>query len=198
MKQIVCLLLAFVMIFSLSSCGKEEGERVTNVFRSEEIGLPEGQEESTDLYEIRIATGSGANSAVMSLVLTAGERTGISFDLSDFTKACYSDYWKISVRSLSGGSEAVSLWLYDITGHSTEYHSEELGKLIEQERLRIRNQSAGDDDGDDGNAALKIGFAIFAVVAVVGAGLFVALRQRENSLEAAQEADEKKKNEKKR
>lgn len=163
-----------------------------------EIGLPEGQEESTDLYEIRIATGSGANSAVMSLVLTAGERTGISFDLSDFTKACYSDYWKISVRSLSGGSEAVSLWLYDITGHSTEYHSEELGKLIEQERLRIRNQSAGDDDGGDGNAALKIGFAIFAVVAVVGAGLFVALRQRENSLEAAQEADEKKKNEKKR
>ena len=42
MKQIVCLLLAFVMILSLSSCGKEEGERVTNVFRSEEIGLPEG------------------------------------------------------------------------------------------------------------------------------------------------------------
>ena len=48
------------------------------------------------------------------------------------------------------------------------------------------------------NAALKIGIAVFAVVAVVGAGLFVALRQRENSLEAAQEADEKKKNEKKR
>ena len=42
MKRIVCLLLAFVMIFSLSSCGKEEGERVTNVFRSEEIGMPEG------------------------------------------------------------------------------------------------------------------------------------------------------------
>ena len=42
MKKFICLLLAIIAILPLSACGKSTGERVTNVFRSEEIELPEG------------------------------------------------------------------------------------------------------------------------------------------------------------
>ena len=42
MKKLICLLLAVIVILPLSACGKSTGERVTNVFRSEEVELPEG------------------------------------------------------------------------------------------------------------------------------------------------------------
>ena len=42
MKKLICLLLAVIAILPLSACGKSTGERVTNVFRSEEVELPEG------------------------------------------------------------------------------------------------------------------------------------------------------------
>ncbi len=41
MKNLICLILAVIIILPLAACGKTDGERVTNVFSSEEIELPD-------------------------------------------------------------------------------------------------------------------------------------------------------------
>ena len=94
-------------------------------------------------------------------------------DMSEFNNYNTVDYIKISVRRITGNATGCSLWIYDITGHSTSYSSEEISEFVRSERLRVRNQSEDTDDGQGMNSTVWIIFGVLIAVTCIGAGLFM-------------------------
>ncbi len=148
------------------------------------------------LYEIVLTSGTGRTSIVASSAVTAGESTTLVLDLSEYVGAHMSDYWKIGVRPLGEQDGTYSLWVYDIVGFSTEYTSEELGDLIETERLRIRNLGNSDDGNDKDRVRPWMYVAVAVVIVMIGIVVFLLLRptdenaHKESSDETRDKQDE--------
>ncbi len=145
------------------------------------VGI-DAQEKSSAarLYEIMITSGTGRTCIVAKTSLPAGEMATLTLDLSSYSSANMSDYWRISVRPLDGESGDYSLWIYDIVGYSTEWSSEELREQIEAERLRIRNLDHPDDGTGGGYERLWIVVGIVGVALMIGIGIFILLRPHDD------------------
>ncbi len=133
------------------------------------------------LYEVSLTVGMDNSRIVASGYVQNGAVSELFFDVSDFSAISYGDCIKISVRCLSGESEALSLWLYELNGYSDEYTSEELVKLIEASRRNIRGEKENDDGSFDYTLIITVAGIMFAIGAVA-VGLFMVFR-RENDYE---------------
>jgi hypothetical protein len=131
------------------------------------------------LYEITVVFGSGRDRIVANGVVTDNEISTMYFDASKYSSAYMADNIRISVRALTDGAKECVLWLYDLSGYSEVYTSEELKTLVEEQRRKIRNPDG--EEGDVWNSKMiitVIGVAL-AVIAV-GTGLLVAFKREDN------------------
>ncbi|MBO5415605.1 MAG: hypothetical protein J6A83_03120 [Clostridia bacterium] len=132
------------------------------------------------LYEIRIAFGSGKNSAEITELCRAYEQKTVLFDISDFCEVSMADYIKIGVRCLSGEESGYKLCFASMEGYSSEYISEELETLISEERLRIRNMLQVDkSDGEKEENTFLVVAVVAVVIAVIGVGIFMCFKREE-------------------
>ncbi len=137
-------------------------------------------EERGALYELTVTFGEGKDRQVSSVALRSGEESLVVLDLSSYNQAHMAQFCKISVRSLEGTQENVSLWLYDIYGYSTELDDDTLAEKIEQERARIRNLSQSDENNDWKDQLWMI-VGIGVLVVAIGVGVFVCIRSGDDS-----------------
>jgi hypothetical protein len=133
-----------------------------------------GSEQS--LYEVRVTLGSQKNRIVAKGLAVNGEMTTLYFDASQFSAAHMSDHLKISVRCLTDGAEECSVWLYSLSGHSTEYFSEELSEKIEARRTVIRNTDVAATGGWNYTLVTSV-IGIIVIMIVVGIGMHMAFKR---------------------
>ena len=150
---------------------------------------PQGNAVENALYEVMIATGTGRTSIVGTTSVRAGEVATIVLDLSEFSSAYMSDYWRISVRPLGESTDSYSLWIYDIVGYSDQWTSEELADLIEAERLRIRNLDHSDDDNNQIKEMILTVLGIAGVILLIGVSSFIFLRSGEKERQNENESN---------
>ena len=156
------------------------------------VAIEEKGTVTDSLYEIAIASGTDRITIVSTASLQAGKTETIVLDLSEYVTDYMSDYWRISIRPLSGESKEYSLWIYDIVGYSTEYGDAALAEKIEEERLRIRNLENADDGHDGKNETVWMIVGIVGVVLMIGIGVFILLRLNDDG---EREEDNEKDNE---
>ncbi len=131
------------------------------------------------LFEIVISGGQGTERLSASHTVISGEESIMVLDLSGYDNEL-TDSWKISVRSLDGGSKEFFVSIYDIVGYSMEYDSKTLASNIEDERLRIRNQA---DISTDESSGSTVGVIITIAILVIslGIGVFVCIRPNDEN-----------------
>ena len=144
---------------------------------------------TSSLYEVRVTVGEGKDRQVTSAVIHPNENSRLVMDLSPYSQAHMADYWKISVRSLDGDADSVSVWVYDIVGYSTDLDSDALREAILAERARIRNLS-GDAAQTDSADDLWTVLAIVVLILVIGVGVFIGIRSQDNT-EKERDSDER-------
>lgn len=134
----------------------------------------DAEKAENSLFEILVTGGSGREKIIASKTVTVGEEAVVLFDISDYSSE-YIDYWKVGVRSLDGFSGGLTLQLYDIVGYSTEYDSDTLGNMINEERMRIRNQSLSNEDSADMSTVIII-VSVAVLIISLGVGIFICIR----------------------
>ncbi len=153
------------------------------------VAFSDTSAQDTNLYELVISMGNDQALLTSSYIIPANEKTQIILDLSNYNTANMVNYIKLSTRSVTGDSEEYTLRLYEITGYSTVYSSEDLAGLIEAERLKIRNQLAESEQDEEKQGLIWMIFGILFAVTAIVAGLYMGLRK-----ETEPEVSEEKKN----
>lgn len=99
-------------------------------------------EKENPLYEIRFIFQNDKTVLETKSIVKGNEQIDLILDLSQAKELINLNNVKISIRSLNKKAETCSLWLYDIVGYSEKNTSENLKKLIQNER----NKSKEDQD----------------------------------------------------
>ncbi|MBE6576590.1 MAG: hypothetical protein E7653_00445 [Ruminococcaceae bacterium] len=131
------------------------------------------------LYEVLLIFGSGKNRIVSKGVVADNEITTLYFDADDYSAEYMADNVRISVRCLTDGSEECVLWLYELSGYSDKYDSEQLSSLIEEQRRKIRNPDDTDDDNWNRKMLITVVGVALAIIAV-GAGLLMVFKNTDS------------------
>ena len=137
-------------------------------------------ENSPNLYEIKIVLGNSENHIESSCIVSSEKISEIYVDISQYISSNVVDYLRISVRSLDGNEEKCSLLLYDICGLSTSYDSDSLSSLIMSERDKIRHS----DEIEEGRQywqQIAIGIGVVLLIGALGVGLFISFRKDDSS-----------------
>ena len=111
-----------------------------------------------------------------SCILSGNSASDMILDLSDYTSFGSVDNLKIFVRALDGNAEKCTLLLYDITGYSTEYSSDELKNLIYEEREKTHDESDGNKQALPWKN-IVIAAGIVLVTAIFGAAIIFGFKQ---------------------
>lgn len=138
------------------------------------------------LYEVTVSMGNDTTMVLSEKTVRSGERCEIWLDLSEIPEEkLMTNYIKLGATALDGDSKEFSLWVVGMTGYSNEYTSEELAELIEEERLRIRNQNAEEDNdvGQMGLLWIIFGGLLLVSSLIVGIVLFVKRKDEEETTE---------------
>ncbi len=130
------------------------------------------------LYEVSLVFGNGKDRIVAKGIVADNENAILYFDAYDFSSAFMADNLRITVRCLTDSTQECVLWLYDLSGYSEEYTSEQLSTLIEEQRRKIRNPDGDDDEGWNSGMIITIVGVALAIIAV-GIGLFMVFRSND-------------------
>ena len=122
------------------------------------------------LYEVELTLGNNNTRVIASGAVRAGEISTLYFDISSLDKRELMDNIKLSIRPLTHNTQSCSVWLYELSGYSSEYTSEELADKIEEQRNRILGVE-GVSDSSSKRVFLSVLGVVF-VIAIVGLGLF--------------------------
>ncbi len=143
------------------------------------LSLENDSENKNSLYEIKLVLGSGKNTAEVSRICRGYEAVDLMVDISEFSEISMVDYIKIGVRCLTSDEDGFSLYLASIKGFSDKYSSEELERLISDERLRIRDML--EDDGETAGVVntVLIVAGVAVVIVVIGIGVFMCFKREE-------------------
>ncbi len=153
-------------------------------YLSFQMALTNSQKSGNHLYEVRLILGNESATYLAEKILSANEITTVSLDLSDWIRdGQMLDYIKIVVRPLTQQEGEYSLWLFNVEGHSTDRSDEELTRLIEEERLRIRNETLSTDEEEKKSNPLWLVFGILLGVTALGATASIFFRKREGDEE---------------
>lgn len=139
--------------------------------------ITDGEISSGAIYEITVTMGNANNSVSRSMTVRSGEIFDMWLDVGAFAKNNKTDYIKISTRSITGETEEYSLWVYDISGHSSIYNNEKLDELISEERRNIRDQLHSNDNDNTDSVIYWIVFSIILAAVVIGGVLMIVLRR---------------------
>ncbi len=153
------------------------------------VELDGGAKNHGALYEVVITAGDDRSVFFADCSVQGNKKTNIMLDVSPYISDSTVNYIKISVRPLTEDVSEVSLLLHDMKGFSTVYSSEELQRLVEDERLKIRNQTDEGDEAQADSSQIWIIFGILIVVTTVGACLFMVFRRYDDS--ENEESDDK-------
>ena len=136
----------------------------------------EGGDDS--LYEVTVTLGEGRDRISSTGVVVSGEKTTLTFDVSAYSRDHMADHFSISVRCLDSDADGVSVWLHDFMGYSTQYVSEELDRLIEEQRQQIRNQNSNEDKAESYSVIITVVGIAFSFIAI-GVALLIIFRKEE-------------------
>ena len=141
------------------------------------LGVEDNGKNKNSIYELTVTIGNGDTRIDAFGTARAGEAAKLYFDIDEFSRLSTAVYMRISVRCLTGDTDGVSLVMYDLTGYSAEYDSEELEKLISELRLEMQGID-GEDSGWDKNIIITV-LAVLVSMIAVGIGLFMVFRRGE-------------------
>ena len=156
------------------------------------LGITDGEISAGAVYELTVTLGIDGNSISKSCLVLSGEIADMWIDVSEYSGSNKVGYIKISSRSISGGTDEYSLWLYDIVGYSDAYTSEQLGSLIDAERQSIRDQSKDDDVNNTDNLIYWIVFSIILVAICIGGIIITVVRRDDNGRKAREKINNSK------
>ncbi len=125
------------------------------------------------LYEVCLTIGNREARIDVNGTVKPGERAVLYFDSSKFSEINNAEYFKISARCLTEETSGISLLLYDLSGYSSKYESEDLAILVEQYRASVREPVVEEKKGINKTAIIAVAISIIAV----GAGLFIVFRR---------------------
>lgn len=140
------------------------------------LSIDGGSDES--LYEVTLTLGEGRNRISAAGVVTSGEKTILMFDASAYSSDYMADHFSISVRCLDSDADGVSVWLHDFKGYSTKYVSEELDRLVEEQRQQIRKQNSDEDGVASYSVIVTVIGIAFAFIAI-GVAFLIIFRKEE-------------------
>ena len=86
----------------------------------------------------------------------------------------------INVRCITEASGELSVWLYELNGHSDQYTSDELAELIEALRLADSEDDSGNGDGFNYGVIMTVVGVLFGLGAV-GIGLLMVFRREDET-----------------
>lgn len=141
------------------------------------MAITDGEVSSGDIYEVTVTIGKGSNSITRSQTVLSGAAFDMWLDVESYGKTNNASYIKISTRSITGSTDEYSLWVYDVSGHSSIYSSQELNELISEERRNIRDQQQNADGNNDDSIIYWIVFAIILFAILIGGVLLITLRR---------------------
>lgn len=147
----------------------------------------EAKTQTNTLYEVVITIGNGRNTVTAEYIVRSGEVTQLFLDMSEYNTEQLAQYIQIRTRVLAGDGGSYAFSLQNVTGYSTEYTSEQLRSLVEEERQRIRNQSEPSDEEAGGGEAVWIIAGILLAVTAIGIGVLTMFRKEEEKKTAPQE-----------
>lgn len=139
------------------------------------VALTDYSLSSDSLYEVIVTIGDETSSLTSEYLVSGNSLTDLWLDVGEYSDAHLAKYIKISARMLHGDAEEYSLWVYDVSGLSEEYSSDELSTLIMAERMRIRDEALSDDEEDQTRDLILMVFGILLTVTIVGVGLYMGL-----------------------
>lgn len=128
------------------------------------------------VYEVTLTVGDGRDRLTASGTVNGNSEEELWFDVSEFSAEHTASYIKLSVRCLTDATDGFTVRLDNIKGYSTQYTSEELSVLIEEQRLKLRNGEAEEESGFDTTLIFTIIGAALAVI-VVGIGLILVFKR---------------------
>ncbi len=143
------------------------------------LELDGGSKSKDALYEVVVTFGDGSHVLWADCSVRGNTKTEILLDMSSLVSRCNINYVKIGIRPLTEEVADISLLLHDIQGFSTVYSSEELKNMIEEERLKIRNQTEDEAEAQKQSHRLWIIFGVLVAVTAVCTGIFMVFRRND-------------------
>lgn len=140
----------------------------------------DGENAADAVYEVTLTVGDGRDRLAASGTVYGNSEEELWFDVSEFSAEHTAGYIKLSVRCLTDATDGFTVRLDNIKGYSTQYTSEELSTLIEEQRLKLRNSEAEEESGFDTTLIFTVIGAALAVI-VVGIGLILVFRRDDES-----------------
>ena len=141
------------------------------------MAITDGEVSSGDIYEVTVTIGKGSSSITRSQTVRSGEAFDMWLDVESYGKTNNASYIKISTRSITGSTDEYSLWVYDVSGHSNIYTSQELEELISEERRNIRDQLQNSNRDNYDSVIYWIVFSIILFAILIGGVLLIILRR---------------------
>ncbi len=130
------------------------------------------------LYEITLSLGEEKDRIVATGVVASDVQATLFFDISAYSKTNMTDHIVISVRCLNQDTQGFSVWLHNFKGYSTKYLSEELDKLVDEQRKQIRNKNSEEDGKVEYSVIITV-IGISFVFIAIGVGLLIIFRKEE-------------------
>ena len=155
------------------------------------VQLTDTVDTKDSLYEITVTVGNGKTTVVSGHIVGGNQTEELWLDLSEFNQETVANSIKLTARMISGDAEEYSLWLYDVTGVSEEYTSEELSSRIAMERLNIRNQSIQNENTGEKRDIMWKTFGVLLAITAIGFGLYMVLRRSRISSEGEEKKNER-------
>ena len=150
--------------------------------RNLKIGFALNDNTDGALYELKFVLGNSKNKIESSCIVEGNTDNELFIDVSKCVTANTIDFIQISVRSLDGVSDACSLSLYEISGLSNEYTSDELKNIVHAEREKIREENEDDEDGLVFSQII-LGIGIVLVTGVLGIAVFLGFRREDKDID---------------
>lgn len=148
----------------------------------------DGADEAS-LYEVRVIVGNSDNHLESSCIVKSGEQTDVYVDISEYVDSNMIDYIRLSARSVDGSDNKCSLWLYDVSGLSRVYDSDELALLVESERDKIRH-SENEEEERQYWIQIALAVGVILIIGTLGIGLFISFK-RENTSDGDKEHNDR-------
>lgn len=131
-------------------------------------------------YELKLILDSDEDRYEGRAIVKGNSATQVYFDVSQFVKSNTVEAMRISVRALDSEQKDCCMWLYSIVGCSSIYTSDQLTKLISDEREKVRNPDEQEQDNlFFGRMILAIG--IIVITAALGLVIILGFTREERS-----------------
>ena len=123
------------------------------------------------LYEIELTIGNKSTKIIASSVVKGGEISTLYFDISSVDKRELMDNMKLSIRPLTQDAQSCTVWLYELSGYSSDYTDEELALKIEEQKNKLLGIQNEEESSGKRIFLSILGLAL--IMTTVGVGLFM-------------------------